>query len=101
MSFVEDSDRFCPRCGKRMMLELGQEDVAESFIGWVLMTHSCWSCNYTETDRQWRRPRLRVVGTPTAAERLKELRLGRVIPLRYDTTPFPKSELDEEESHVG
>lgn len=94
MPLYEDSDRRCPYDGKRMMVEIGQEDVAEDFIGWVLMAHECWHCNYREVDRQWRRPRLTVVGKPTAAERLKQLRLGEEVPLHYDSSPFPAGDLD-------
>ena len=45
---IEDSPRRCPRCHKRMFLELDQE-----FIGTRLrMEHHCWSCDWREVEYQ-------------------------------------------------
>lgn len=83
---VEDSDRRCPHCSKKMMLEIGQNDVTgDDSVGWVQMIHYCWSCDYRERDDQWKRPRIKTGTGPTLAERLHKQRTeGWVIPLRTD-----------------
>lgn len=79
-----DSDRRCPRDGKKMLVEIGQRDyVGDDTVGLVEMVHQCWSCGYTERDDQWKRPRLNT--GPTLAERLRKQRLeGVEIPYRTD-----------------
>ena len=76
MTQVDDSDRRCPRCYKKMMLQIGQE----SNEGWVEMQHDCWSCGYSEPDKVWRRPlpTRDVEGRParSQAERLRQIRRG-------------------------
>ena len=70
-------ERRCPRCHKTMMALIGQNDDS----GWVEMQHDCWSCNYTEPDKVWRRPLPTQVGevgkrlaNARAAERLRQIR---------------------------
>ena len=80
---VEDSDRRCPYDGKRMMLEVGQDDTSgDQMSGWVRMRHVCWHCDYTEIDENWQRPRL----VPARTE--------WTVPLVYDESPFPAGEFD-------
>lgn len=81
---VIDSDRRCPRDGKLMMLEIGQE---ESTDGWTRMVHHCWHCDYTEKDTAWKRPKIRVHTGPTMAERLMAQRLGEAVPWREFVYP--------------
>lgn len=83
---IEDSDRHCPHCSKRMMLDIGQRDTTgDDTAGEVEMIHHCWSCGYVERDRAWKRPRIRVGDGLTLAERLHKQRLeGWVIPMRTD-----------------
>jgi hypothetical protein len=95
---IEDSDRRCAHCGKRMMVDIGQRDmVGDGTVGEVELVHECWSCGYVERDRAWKRPRI-VVGGPTLAERLHKQRTeGWVIPMRIDNSPFPEGEFDDAE----
>lgn len=96
-TLIEDSDRHCPHDGKRMLVEIGQrEEVTGSSFGIVEMVHICFNCGYRERDDQWRRPRIRVFAGPSMAERLYAQRMGVEVPLKYDTTPFPVGEFDEE-----
>lgn len=90
-----DSDRRCSRCHKRMVMQIGQDD--STGAGDMRATHECWNCGRVETDKQWSRPLgTDPTGKVTRAERLRQLRLnGTVIPLVYDTTPFPKGEFDD------
>jgi hypothetical protein len=93
---IIDSDLRCPRDGKRMMVELGQQDEDGRDLGALVMWHHCWHCNYKVRDDRTMKPL--PTHTPEFAERLKRLRLeGTVIPIHYDPTPFPRSEFDEEE----
>ncbi len=80
-SQIIDSDRRCPRCSKRMMLEIGQadSDAVDRFSNRAELVHQCWSCGYSELDRNWKRP---TVGSAAAAERLARLRLE-------GPTPYP------------
>ena len=93
-SQIIDSDRRCPHCSKLMILEIGQDDTS----GWVRQVHQCWSCGYVEIDENWpRRPRLVHKSGPSLAQRLAKQRLeGVELRIVYDTSPFPKSEFDEE-----
>lgn len=45
----EDSDRHCPRDGKRMIVEVGQDDGH----GHVVTSHHCLHCDYSEHDGAW------------------------------------------------
>lgn len=95
-TLFEDSDRRCPRDGKRMLVEIGQQDdVGGRRLALVEMVHACWSCGYTERDDQWKRPGVRVSTGPTMAERLYAQRMGVEVPMRYDTSPFPEDEWDD------
>lgn len=71
---IIDSDRRCPRCAKRMVLEIGQadHDAADRFSSRAEMVHQCWSCDYSEVDRNWQRRR---IDATRSAERLARLRL--------------------------
>lgn len=90
-----DSDLRCPRDGKRMLVELGQE-VDGRDVGTLVMVHQCFHCGYEVRDDRLRRPL--PTRTPQFAERLKRQRLeGTVVPIVYDDAPFPKSEFDEGE----
>jgi hypothetical protein len=92
---IIDSDLRCRYCSKRMMLELGQQDEDGRDLGTLVMIHTCWSCGWTVRDDRLRRPL--PTRTPQFAERLKRQRLeGTVIPIQYDTTPFPKGEFDDD-----
>lgn len=42
MVHYEDSHIRCPRCSKRMMVELGPDDT-----GRLVALHECWNCDYT------------------------------------------------------
>lgn len=66
---ILDSPLSCPKDGKRMVMELGQHDS----YGGLEMTHTCWSCGYTEVGR--RHPR-KVFGASRLAELLAAQRLG-------------------------
>lgn len=93
---IIDSDLRCPRDGKRMVVELGQQDEDGRDIGQLVMVHMCFHCTYTVRDDRRMRPL--PTRTPQFAERLKRQRLeGTVIPIVYDETPWPVSEFDEEE----
>lgn len=76
MTQVIDSDRYCPRCHKKMMLQVGQDDVS----GWTRMQHECWACDYTEIDENWRRP------LPTRVGELGK----RLAAARREVRPAPK-----------
>lgn len=95
------SDKRCPRTtcddyGKRLELDVGQHETH----GDLRVRHYCPSCTYQEFGPS----------NPVAARRssgtvhdvlYRIRREGYVMPLVYDTTPFPKSEFDEESSDVG
>lgn len=92
---VVDSHLNCPRDGKRMLLELGQEDVVESRIGALAAVHVCPHCDYREADSAWVKPTRRA--RELVAARLMAQRLaGWTHDIVYDTEPFPRSEFDEE-----
>lgn len=55
---IESSDRTCPRCGKRMMVDRGQDDESRSVR--MLTIHECWSCDWSEREYPTR-PKLRVI----------------------------------------
>lgn len=98
------SDRRCPFDSKRMLVEIGQDDDSNNaeLVGFVRMVHFCLHCDYREIDENWRRPKLTVVRSGmTGAERLKRLREGTLIPLVYNTSPFPKGEFDEVSSDAS
>lgn len=73
LGYVDDSWLRCPTadCGKRMFLEIGPDESTGEVQAW----HVCWSCNYTEREREWRVPRTRTV-VSTAAERRLRMRLA-------------------------
>lgn len=87
-----DSHLRCPRCKKRMVLDVGQDD--HSGAGDMRATHRCLECPYTEIDKNWSAP----LGTDrprtTLAARLRQQRLGEgvEIPLVY-TPGFPEAQL--------
>ena len=65
-SLYVDSHLRCPRDGKRMLMQVDQDDVSNR----LRITHQCWDCGYREEERR-RAPG----GTSTAAaERLARLR---------------------------
>lgn len=67
---IEDSNRMCRWCGKRMM-----QEVDPYYFGrGTRVIHQCWSCDHAEEEI--RRPRLTVVKGGSGAERLKRVRLG-------------------------
>lgn len=90
MTQIIDSDRRCPRDGKRMVLEIGQADsgAQDRFSNRAEMVHICFNCDYREIDRNWRRPKL----GPSAADRLLSQRLGIGVPIVYDDAPWPTEE---------
>jgi hypothetical protein len=91
-----DSDLRCRRDGKRMLVELGQQDEDGRDLGMLVMIHTCFHCGWKIRDD--RRGRPLPTRTETAAARLRRLRLeGTVVPIQYDNTPWPVSEFDEEE----
>ena len=81
---VLDSHLSCPRCHKRLIQQIGQDDATGA--GDMRATHECWSCGYTEDDRAWSRP-LKTDGASAARRRLNRLR-GVDIPMVYER---PKS----------
>jgi hypothetical protein len=88
---IIDSDLRCPRDGKRMMLEIGQEDAGGAGIGTLSMWHQCWHCQYQVRDDRTMRPL--PTRTETAAARLKRLRLeGTELKIVYDDTPWPEED---------
>lgn len=90
-----DSHLRCPRDGKRMLMDVGQDDTTGA--GDMRAQHYCPSCDYREMDRDWSKP-LRTAGT-MAADRLRKIRLeGRVIPIVYDTTPFPEEDWGDDDA---
>jgi hypothetical protein len=86
-----------------MAVDMGQNDNAAG-EGWVRMVHFCLSCPYIETDESWKRaPVVEVARSSsgrTAAELLLAQRQGWVVPMHFDTEPFPPSEFDEEVTDV-
>jgi hypothetical protein len=88
---IIDSDLRCPRDGKRMVCELGQQDEDGRDLGTLVMWHHCWTCNYKVRDDRRMRPL--PTRTETAAARLRRLRLeGTVVPIQYDDTPWPEED---------
>jgi hypothetical protein len=49
LGVVEDSPYRCPRCCKRLVVEVEPGDGDTSASMW----HVCWHCDYAEQDRQW------------------------------------------------
>ena len=83
---VLDSPRLCPKCHKRMFMELGPDEGEN----WHLQViHICWSCDHREEQRAWSRP-LRTDGESAARRRLNRLR-GVEIPLVIDSEPWEVS----------
>jgi len=77
---VIESHLRCPRDGKRLIQQIGQDDATGA--GDMRATHECWTCGYTEDDRAWSRP-LKTDGESAARARLNQLR-DVEIPLVYD-----------------
>lgn len=69
---VIDSPRLCPRCSKRMVMELGQDEAENWHLHAI---HICWNCDHREDQRLWSRP-LRTDGESAARRRLDRLRSG-------------------------
>ena len=95
---VTDSVLRCPRCHKRLRLDVGQAGT----IGTPATEHACDNCGYRErgtADQPWQQMPL--------AERLRLIRQMReelygprptpviVHEIVYDESPFPVDELDE------
>lgn len=88
---ILDSDRRCGKCGKRMLLEVGQHDSR----GDLEVSHECWQCGTSVPDRAWTRPNK--VARELVAARLMAQRLaGWTHEVYIDPSPFPVSEFDEE-----
>ncbi len=91
---IIDSDRRCPFDGKRMLVEIGQDDnsATDRLSIRVRMVHQCLHCGHEEIEENWKRPRIKPTSN-AAAERLAKLRAeGTVIPLVYDDSPWPEEE---------
>jgi len=84
---ILDSPRRCCRCAKKMMMEIGQH----ADRGDVEIEHQCWSCGHTEYQDNW--SRFHGTDGHSAADRLRRLRLGVEIPLKYSSEPFPEMEI--------
>ncbi len=71
---IIDSDRRCPFDGKRMLVEIGQDDnsATDRLSIRVRMVHMCLHCGHEEIDDNWQRPR---IDATQSAERLARLRL--------------------------
>lgn len=83
---ILDSHLRCPFDGKRMLYEIGQDDL--SGAGDMRAVHFCLHCDYREIDKAWSKP-LKTAGT-TMADHLRRQRLeGTVLRLVYDESPFP------------
>jgi hypothetical protein len=67
---IEESERRCEWCSKRMMVEIDPYYFGPG-TRWI---HSCWSCDHAEVE--FRRPALAVIQGGRGADRLKRLRLG-------------------------
>lgn len=90
---VLDSPLRCPKCHKRMHLQVGQEDVIGE--GDLRMRHECWSCGYAEDERAWTRP-TKLARRLVAADRLARQRLeGWTHEIQYDTSPWPEEDWDD------
>lgn len=76
---VIDSPRRCPRDSKRMVMQIGQDDLTGA--GDMRATHECLHCGYSEIDKNWSRP-LKTDGWSAAMKRLEKLR-GVEIPMVY------------------
>lgn len=88
---VVDSHLNCPRDGKKMLLELGQEDVVESRIGALAAVHVCPHCDYREADSAWVKPTQRA--RERVAARLMAQRLaGWTHDIVYDDSPWPEED---------
>jgi hypothetical protein len=87
------------RCSKLMIVDVGQQDDDGRNLGALEAVHSCLSCDYTVRDDRLRRP-LPTRTSSWFADRLARLRLegGRVVPIVYDTSPFPPGEFDSPEA---
>lgn len=92
---VVDSHLRCPRDGKKMLLELGQEDVVESRIGALAAIHVCNHCGYREADSAWKKP-TKVARELVAARLMRQRLEGWTHDIYIDPSPFPASEFDEE-----
>lgn len=77
---VIDSPKRCPRCSKRLVMQIGQDDVTGA--GDMRARHECWNCEYAEDDRAWSRP-LKTDGRSTLRRLADRLR-GVEIPMVYD-----------------
>jgi hypothetical protein len=75
---VIDSPRRCPKCSKRMMMEIGPDEES----GWHMhAVHVCWNCDHREDDRAWS-PVLKTDGESAARRRLDRVR-GVDVPMVY------------------
>ena len=77
---VIDSPLRCPRDGKRLVMQIGQDDTTGA--GDMRAVHECFHCGYREEDKQWSRP-LRTDGQSTLRKIADRLR-GVEIPMVYD-----------------
>lgn len=81
---IEDSPRRCPFCGKRMLMEIGQDGALGDYE--MQAVHQCWNCDYREIDHEWTRPIPSTVGL-TLAQIRDRVRAGIEVPMVYDRTP--------------
>lgn len=85
---VLDSHLRCPRDGKRLVVQVGQDDLTGE--GDMRAVHECWHCGYREEDRAWSRP-LRTDGQ-SIVERREERQRGVEVPMDYDRAPVSAEE---------
>jgi hypothetical protein len=91
---ITESHLRCPFDGKRMMLEVGQDDTTGR--GDMRAEHICWHCDYREIDKAWSRP-LKTAGTMMADHLRKQRLEGRQLRFVYDDSPFPAEDWGDEE----
>jgi hypothetical protein len=78
----------CPDHGKRLVMEIGQDD--NGYQG-LTVRHSCLGCGYAESGPST--PRAARRSSSTLAALLLRQRLGVEIPLKVDTEPWPVSDV--------
>lgn len=81
---LTDSAKRCPRDGKRLVIDIGQDDL--SGAGDLRVKHSCLHCDYTEMDHAWSRV-LKTDGASRMAKIRDRLR-GVEIPMDLTYEPF-------------
>ena len=80
-----DSPLHCPRCGKRMTMELGEHDTDDGHEA----VHRCWNCDHVEIETGRTVPLASVTGSMLASirDRIRDDDMAKPIEFEWPVKP--------------